>query len=106
MAGNPNPSPATRFKAGQAANPGGRTSESLRRDRDTAEKSSQLRNVLISRTMEILKSDPLAPIELSTELLRLLKDSEDRAHGTPRQAVDIDASGTITINIASNDAGL
>ena len=87
--GNPNPSPETRFKPGQAANPGGRTSEGILRDKETADKASKLRNILISRVMETLDDDPDAPVMLSGELLRLLKDSEDRAHGTPKASTEI-----------------
>lgn len=88
MAGNPNPSPETRFKPGQVANPGGKTKEQAARDARTADLASRFREKLLSRVMEKLElgDDPLK--HLSADLIRVLKDSEDRAYGTPKQAVD------------------
>lgn len=88
MAGNPNPSPATRFKPGQVANPGGMSPEVRARNDRTADLASQFREKLISTTMEKLAAG-VDPFELLTpEVIRIVKDSEDRAHGTPKQSVE------------------
>lgn len=85
---NPNPSPATRFGAGQPTNNGGKTSEQRRLDYETAEMAARIRNKLISVIMEKMDGDADALELMSGDVLRLLKDSEDRAHGTPKQSVE------------------
>jgi hypothetical protein len=60
---NPNPSPETRFKPGHAL--GGKTAEQRRFEYEAAEIAA----------------------------MRLFKDSEDRAHGTPRQSVEHSGQG-------------
>lgn len=94
---NPNPSPATRFKPGNVANPGGMSPEVRARNDRTADLASQFREKLISATMERVSAGE-NPLDLMTaDLLRVLKDSEDRAHGTPKQAVDHTSSdGSMT----------
>lgn len=97
MAGNPNPSPATRFKPGNSGNPGGKTSEQQKRDLATADMASNVRHALISAVQEKMETgvDPLTL--LTSDVLKLMKDSEDRAHGTPKQAVDHTSSdGTMS----------
>ena len=84
---NPNPSPETRFKPGQVANPTGKSAEQAARDVKTADLASQFRHKLLSSVMEKLESG-IDPAELATpDVIRVLKDSEDRAHGTPKQSV-------------------
>jgi hypothetical protein len=84
---NPNPSPETRFKPGSTPNPGGMTKEVRERNAKTADLASQLREAALSSAMEKLAAgaDPLEL--LNPDLIRVLKDSEDRAHGTPKQAI-------------------
>lgn len=63
-----------------------------RNDR-TADMASQFREKLISATMEKL-AQGVDPFELLTpEVIRIVKDSEDRAHGTPRQSVEHSGQG-------------
>jgi hypothetical protein len=94
---NPNPSPETRFKPGQVANPTGKTAEQAARDMKTADLASQFRLKVLSRVMENAEAG-IDPLELLTpDVIRVLKDSEDRAHGTPKAAVDHTSSdGTMT----------
>ena len=86
---NPNPSPETRF---QPANPGGgKTSEQKRLEYEAAEMAARARHKLLTVITEKLDGipddvDDLTKI-LSSDMLRLFKDSEDRAHGTPMQSV-------------------
>lgn len=93
MAGNPNPSPATRFKPGQVANPTGKTAEQAARDAQTADLASQFRNKVLSKVMEEIEAGK-DPIEVLTKDVRgVLEYSENRAHGTPRQSVEHTGNG-------------
>lgn len=85
---NPNPSPATRFKPGETLNPLGKTSEQRKAEVRAAEIAAQLRLAILSRMQEIIAAGE--PIEslLTSDALRLFKDSEDRAHGTPKQSIE------------------
>jgi hypothetical protein len=86
---NPNPSPATRFKPGHAL--GGKTSEQKRLEYEAAEIAARARHRLVSIIGKALESPDLDQTEalklLNSDTLRLFKDSEDRAHGTPKQAI-------------------
>ena len=85
---NPNPSPETRFKPGQVANPTGKSAEQAARDAKTADLASQFRLRVLSKVMERVEAgeDPLEL--LKGDVRAVLKDSEDRAHGTPKQSVE------------------
>jgi hypothetical protein len=90
---NPNPSPETRFKPGQSGNPSGKSAEQARRDEETANLASIFRHRLLSRVQEKL-ADGADPLELlSADVIRVVKDSEDRAHGTPKQSVEHGGEG-------------
>lgn len=91
--GNPNPSPATRFGAGQPSNNGGKTAEQKRLDYETAEMAARIRNKLISVIMDKMGEGADALELLSPDTLRLIRDSEDRAHGTPKQSVEQSGPG-------------
>lgn len=86
MAGNPNPSPETRFKPGNPG--GGKTSEQKRLEYQAAEMAARIRHRVLSVIAENMEAG-LSPIDGMTaaDILRLMKDSEDRAHGTPKQSV-------------------
>lgn len=84
---NPNPSPETRFKPGNPG--GGKTSEQKRLEYEAAEMAARIRHRQLSVIAERMEQG-LEPIEGMTaaDLLRLMKDSEDRAHGTPKQSIE------------------
>ena len=85
---NPNPSPETRFKPGSTPNPGGMSAEVRARNDRAADLASQFREKLLSSTMEKLAAG-VDPLELVTaDLIRVIKDSEDRAHGTPKATTE------------------
>ena len=86
---NPNPSPETRFQPGNPG--GGKTSEQKRLEYEAAEMSARIRHRMLSVITEKLSDDEAALEMLKADVLRLLKDSEDRAHGTPKASVE--ASG-------------
>jgi hypothetical protein len=106
MAGNPNPSPETRFQPGSTPNPGGKTKELKRLEMEAAEMSAKLRHAQLSSLMEKLQAGTDALEMLNGDALRLFKDSEDRAHGTARQAVDMNGNLGFHVTIARDDADL
>jgi hypothetical protein len=86
---NPNPSPETRFKPGQSGNPGGKTEGQRAAEIDAARISAEMRLSILSSLQEKLTSGEIKVEDLlDAATLKLFKDSEDRAHGTPKQAVD------------------
>lgn len=87
--GNPNPSPETRFQPGNNANPGGKTKEQKRIEIEAAEMAAKLRHAILSAMTEKLQSGTPAEDLLTGDALRLMKDSEDRAHGTPKATTEI-----------------
>lgn len=86
---NPNPSPETRFQPGQSGNPGGKTSEHREAEIKAAEIAAQLRLAMLSRMQELLAEGSDAVELMTGDALRLFKDSEDRAHGAPKQVNEI-----------------
>lgn len=83
---NPNPSPETRFTS--SGNPAGKTAKQRQDEVQAAEIAAALRLAALIRMQESVASGEIDPMELVTsDNLRLMKDSEDRAHGTPRQTV-------------------
>lgn len=89
---NPNPSPATRFGAGNKANPIGKTSEARRLELENAERAMRIRAMLLEaaeRKLESLADDTDNAVTfVEAAMLKLLKDSEDRGLGAPTQPVD------------------
>lgn len=88
---NPNPSPETRFQPGNPG--GGKTAEQKLLEYEAAEMSARIRHKLLSVITEKMgdpeaKADEIADM-LNGDLLRLMKDSEDRAHGTPKATSEI-----------------
>ncbi len=90
---NPNPSPETRFKKGEAANPGGKTKEQKRLEIEAAEMALKARHAMLSRMLEKMESGEEVMEMIDPANLKLIKDSEDRAHGTPSQSVDVTTDG-------------
>lgn len=86
---NPNPSPETRFKKGNTANPGGKTKEQKRLEMEAAEMAAKIRHKMLSAMMERLEADDDALEHLDANALKLFKDSEDRAHGTPKATTEM-----------------
>lgn len=90
---NPNPSPETRFQPGQSGNPGGKTQEHKRLEMEAAEMAAKLRHAMLSSMQEKLARGADALELVSGDALRLFKDSEDRAHGTPKAISEITGEG-------------
>jgi len=92
--GNPNPSPSTRFGAGERANPQGRTSEQRKMEIANAEKATKLRGMLLDAAtehMDILQAQARMD-HIDAAFLKLLTDSETRGLGAPTQHVDSTSS--------------
>jgi hypothetical protein len=86
--GNPNPSPATRFKSGAewTGSPGGKTSEHRKNEIAAAELSARLRFDQLMALVGKTGADREKLVESITSTnLQLVKQSEDRAYGTPKQ---------------------
>lgn len=103
---NPNPSPGTRFGPGNKANPGGKSKELKRIEAEAAEMAAKIRHAALSAMTEKLskaaenpEADPDAVLKLITsDNLRLFKDSEDRAHGTPKATTEVTSeSGPVAL---------
>lgn len=85
---NPNPSPETRFQPGQSGNPGGKSSEHKRLEMEAAEMAAKLRHAMLTSMQDKLSAGVPADELMTGDALRLFKDSEDRAHGTPKASVE------------------
>lgn len=88
-----NPSPDTSglkpFQPGQSGNPGGKSAETIRLEREAADIALRMRlKWLKALEAQAEAGDKAALGLLSSEALNLAKQSEDRAHGTPRQSVE------------------
>lgn len=82
---NPNPSPATRFGAekGNPINLAGKTKEQRENEYKAAEIAAKLRARALSDMLELVESGESILEMIDANTLKLFKDSEDRAHGTP-----------------------
>lgn len=82
-----------RFKPGQSGNPGGKTSEQRRKEIENAEKATFIRSALLDRIVKLIEEAQAIGadegVELSGELLKLIKDSEDRGLGQPKATTEI-----------------
>lgn len=89
MPGYGDPPAEYKWKPGQSANPGGKTAVQRKAEVEAAEMAAKLRHLMLTRMVELVEAgEPPEKILLSSEALKLFKDSEDRAHGTPKQAVE------------------
>jgi hypothetical protein len=85
---NKNPSPKTRFPKGKSGNPGGKTAEQVAIERRNAETAMRLREKALLALEALLdgkESEQVAGIMLDAQVMRLLKDAEDRGLGAPVQ---------------------
>ena len=101
---NPNPSPDTRFQPGNNANPGGKTTEQRRLEIEAAEMAARLRHSILSAMTEKLAAGDAADSLLTGDALRLFKDSEDRAHGTPKASAELSGPNGGPIETADRGA--
>ena len=94
---NKDPSHETRFKPGVSGNPSGRSSEELVAMNEAAKISANLRLAALSCLQGKVDAGEDLLEYLDANILNLFKQSEDRAHGTPKQYVDSTSSdGSMT----------
>ena len=94
MPGYADPPEHSRFKPGQSGNPGGKSAETIRLEREAADIALRMRlKWLKALEAQAEAGDQQALDLLSSDALRLAKDSEDRAHGTPKQSVEHGGEG-------------
>lgn len=83
--GNPNPSPETRFGGERGNKPnGGKTSAQKLAEYAAAEKAALVSDAMLSSIMDKLNGGQDAFEFVDPAVLKLLKDVQDRAHGTPK----------------------
>ncbi len=87
---NPNPSPETRFGGARGnASGAGKSKGQRKAEIKAAEIAATLRKKALSELLEKVKAGEIKASDLiEPATLKLFKDSEDRAHGTPKQSVD------------------
>lgn len=108
---NPNPSPETRFKPGESGNPSGRSTEEQKAHLEAAKIAANLKLKALSSLQELVDRGEMTELELikivsSTDVRGLIVEAENRAHGTPKQQVDLNAKGSFNVTINGDDADL
>jgi hypothetical protein len=82
----------SRVKPGQVLNPGGKTSAQRKMEIENAERATRIRGRFLEALEGLMLEHPekekLIEERLTSEVLRLIKESEDRGLGTARQSVD------------------
>lgn len=103
---NPNPSPETRF-GGENGNPSGagKTSAQRKAEIRSAEISALLREKMLSEMLEKVEAQEGEAIKaidlLDANTLKLFKDSEDRAHGTPKSTSELSGPNGGAVPVSS-----
>lgn len=92
--GNPNPSPSTRIGAPDGPRPGKRPGQRAL-EIANAEMATRIRNKLLTELAEMMEgaTGSAAINEIRGDVLKLLKDSEDRGLGSARQSVEHTGEG-------------
>ena len=112
MAGNPNPnmSGLTPFKPGDSGNPVGKTSAQRKLEVDNAERATRIRNKMLLALESDIDNVVLTGIpvmaSVTGDMLRLIKDAEDRGLGTAKQSVEImgEDGGAIAMKVTADAA--
>jgi hypothetical protein len=99
--GKGKPPKHTQFQAGQSGNPGGKTSTQRAMEIANAERATRIRGRFLEALEGLMLEHPeketLIEERLTSEVLRLIKESEDRGLGTAKQSVDLSSEdGSMT----------
>lgn len=86
MKGNPNPSPETRFQPGNNANPSGKSSVQRLLEIENAERATRIAGKLLA-ALDDATVDGATLNLIDPAVLKLIKDSQDRGLGTPKQSI-------------------
>lgn len=93
--GNPDPSPDTRFGAvrGPAT---GKTKEQKKNEMRASELASKMTVDMMEAFVSIVESatdNEAKAAVLSSDLLNLIKEANNRAHGTPKASIEVESPG-------------
>lgn len=104
------PNPSTQFKPGQSGNPGGKTAAHRQAEVDAAELAAKSRLDAVRAFANLMNgcaTDEDRAALVSSDVLRLWKESEDRGFGSPQQHIDNTSSdGSMTPTSQTGDAVL
>jgi hypothetical protein len=110
------PNPSTQFKPGQSGNPGGKTSSHRQSEIEAAELAAKVQLRMMKAVDEKITQletaldtpDPYAALlVIKADVLKLIKDAQDRGYGAPVQVLDNTSSdGTMTPKSIVGDAVL
>ena len=89
-------------------NPGGKTKEQRAAEVQSAEDSAKIRALMTAKLLKEMTAQDADPTKfIDPAVLKLLKDSEDRGHGTPVQAIHMSMEDNVRgKSDAEIDAGL
>jgi hypothetical protein len=96
LMGNPNPdmSGLKPFEKGCSGNPAGKTSAHRKAEIAAAEKAALVSEILVTAVYDAVKDadTDTAREQIKGDVLTLLRNVQDRAHGTPKQTVEADVT--------------
>ena len=86
------PNCATQFKPGQSGNPGGKTKKHRQAEVAAAELAANISLELVTAVSDAIENadNSTKQEQIRGDVLKLLKDVQDRAHGTPKQTIEQD----------------
>jgi len=80
------PNPDTQFKPGQSGNPGGKSSAHRTLEIKAAELAAQIQFDLVNALADVVKDGGTMALEqIKGDVLKLIKDAQDRGYGAPVQ---------------------
>lgn len=85
------PNPNTQFKPGVSGNPGGKSSEHRKAEVRAAEAAAKVQADLVEALARVVSSagDDAEKLDhIRSDVLKLLKDAQDRGFGSPVQQID------------------
>lgn len=97
------------FKPGQSGNPGGKTSEHRQAEIRAAELAAKVQLDLVEalhNTLTQADGDEVKLAAIKSDVLKLLKDAQDRGYGAPTQPIDSTSSDGSMSPVAMQDAVL
>lgn len=102
---NPDMSGLKHFPPGKSGNPGGKTSEHRRAEVEAAEIAAKIQLNMVKALAGAVEAGSESALEaIRSDVLRLIKDAQDRGFGAPMQPVE--QTGNMTVNIIGDDAKL
>lgn len=90
----------SQWKPGQSGNPGGKSSAHRKAEIRAAELAAKVQLDLIealSNTLDAAEGDAVKLEAIKSDVLKLLKDAQDRGFGTPKSSLDLSSDdGTMS----------